>query len=148
MPPSDAYFRSFLYLLHTLIKLYYTKALSDPASSLARIELGSSGGQESHVLSFSNNLSRTWSVMLRRDNTFFKISHKTCLWCHHPHHMFQWRLWSLPYYGNWCHSEIVKENAPNTLFTIFLICLAQHAFELLQNTDSVRECLSLHNVVC
>ena len=34
LPPSDAYVRSFLYLLYTLIKLYYTKALSDPASSL------------------------------------------------------------------------------------------------------------------
>ena len=27
LPPSDAYVRSFLYLLYTLIKLYYTKAL-------------------------------------------------------------------------------------------------------------------------
>ena len=35
LPPSDAYFRSFLYLLYTLIKLCYTKALSDQASSLA-----------------------------------------------------------------------------------------------------------------
>ena len=35
MPPSDAYVRGFLYLLYTLIKLYYTKALSDPSSSLA-----------------------------------------------------------------------------------------------------------------
>ena len=35
VPPSDAYVRSFLYLLYTLIKLYYTKVLSDPASSLA-----------------------------------------------------------------------------------------------------------------
>ena len=34
-PPSDAYVRSFLSLLYTLIKLYYTKALSDQASSLA-----------------------------------------------------------------------------------------------------------------
>ena len=32
LPPSDAYVRSFLYLLYTLIKLYYTKALSDQAS--------------------------------------------------------------------------------------------------------------------
>ena len=32
---SDVYVRSFLYLLYTLIKLYYTKALSDPALSLA-----------------------------------------------------------------------------------------------------------------
>ena len=35
LPPSDAYIISFLYLLYTLIKLYYTKALSDQASSLA-----------------------------------------------------------------------------------------------------------------
>ena len=32
---SDAYVRSFLYLLYTLIKLYYAKALSNQASSLA-----------------------------------------------------------------------------------------------------------------
>ena len=31
----DAYVRTFLYLLYALIKLYYTKALSDQASSLA-----------------------------------------------------------------------------------------------------------------
>ena len=35
LPSSDAYVRSFLYLLYTLIKLSYTKALSDQASSLA-----------------------------------------------------------------------------------------------------------------
>ena len=35
LPPSDAYVRSFLYLLYTLIKLCYTKGLSDQASSLA-----------------------------------------------------------------------------------------------------------------
>ena len=35
LPLSDAYVRSFLYLLYTLIKLYYTKALCDLASSLA-----------------------------------------------------------------------------------------------------------------
>ena len=34
LPPSDAYVRSFLYLLYTLIKLYYTKTLNDQASSL------------------------------------------------------------------------------------------------------------------
>ena len=34
LPLSDVYVRSFLYLLYTLIKLYYTKALSDQASSL------------------------------------------------------------------------------------------------------------------
>ena len=35
LPPSDVYVRSFVYLLYTLIKLYYTKALRDQASSLA-----------------------------------------------------------------------------------------------------------------
>ena len=35
LPPSDAYVRSFPYLLYTLIKLYYTKALSNQASPLA-----------------------------------------------------------------------------------------------------------------
>ena len=35
LPPSDAYVWSFLYLLYTLIKLDYTKALSDQALSLA-----------------------------------------------------------------------------------------------------------------
>ena len=35
LPTSDVYVRSFLYLLYTLIELYYTKALSDQASSLA-----------------------------------------------------------------------------------------------------------------
>ena len=35
LPPSDAYVRSFLYLLYILIKLYYTKALSNQALSLA-----------------------------------------------------------------------------------------------------------------
>ena len=35
LPSSDVYVRSFLYLLYTLIKLYYTKTLSDQASSLA-----------------------------------------------------------------------------------------------------------------
>ena len=34
LPPSDANVRSFLCLLYSLIKLYYTKALSDQASSL------------------------------------------------------------------------------------------------------------------
>ena len=35
LPPSDAYVRSFLYLLYTLITLYSTKSLNDQALSLA-----------------------------------------------------------------------------------------------------------------
>ena len=35
LPPSDAYVRSFLYLLYTLINFYFTKALSNQASSMA-----------------------------------------------------------------------------------------------------------------
>ena len=34
LAPSDVYVRSFLYLFYTSVKLYYTKALSDQASSL------------------------------------------------------------------------------------------------------------------
>ena len=50
LPLSDAYVRSFLYLLYTLIKLYYTKALSDQASSLAPDWILLLGGQESWCL--------------------------------------------------------------------------------------------------
>ena len=35
LPPSDVYIRSFLYLFYILIELYYTKAMSNQASSLA-----------------------------------------------------------------------------------------------------------------
>ena len=35
LPTSDVYVRSFLYLLYTLIKLYYTKAVNNQASPLA-----------------------------------------------------------------------------------------------------------------
>ena len=35
LPPSDVYVRSFLYPFYTLIKLYYAKALSNQALSLA-----------------------------------------------------------------------------------------------------------------
>ena len=34
LPPSNVYVRSFLFLLYTLVKLYYTRALSDQALSL------------------------------------------------------------------------------------------------------------------
>ena len=47
LPPSDAYVKSFLYLLYTLIKLYYTKAQIDQASIWPQIEFFFSGGQES-----------------------------------------------------------------------------------------------------
>ena len=50
LPPFDAYGRSFLYLLYMLIKLYYTKALSDPAGLWPWIEFVSSEGQESWCL--------------------------------------------------------------------------------------------------
>ena len=47
LPPSDAYVRSFLYLLYTLIKLYYTKLWVIKPRLWPRIEFFSSGGQES-----------------------------------------------------------------------------------------------------
>ena len=58
LPPSDAYARSFLYLLYTLIKLYYTKALSDQASSLAPDWILLLQGPRILVSRFNNNLSK------------------------------------------------------------------------------------------
>ena len=63
LPSSDAYVRSFLYLLYTLIKLYYTKALSDQASSLAPDWILLLRGPRIPALWFDNNLSlweRVW----------------------------------------------------------------------------------------
>ena len=67
LPPSDVNVRSFLYLFYTLIKLDYTKSLSDQASSLASDEF-SSGGQESQRLSwFSNNFPLGGSSRILQD---------------------------------------------------------------------------------
>ena len=57
LPPSDAYVRRFLYLLYTLIKLYYTKALSNQASSLAPDWILLLRGPRILALWFNNNLS-------------------------------------------------------------------------------------------
>ena len=57
LPPSDTYVRSFLHLLYTLIKLYYTKALSDQASSLALDWILLLPGPRIQTLCFNNNLS-------------------------------------------------------------------------------------------
>ena len=53
LPPSDAYVRSFLYLLYTLIELYYTKALSDQAPDWILLLRG----PRIPALWFNNNLS-------------------------------------------------------------------------------------------
>ena len=50
LPPSDAYVKSFLYLLYTLIKLYYTRLCAIKPHFWPRIEFFSSGGQESQCL--------------------------------------------------------------------------------------------------
>ena len=60
LPLSDAYVKSFLYLLYTLIKLYYTKALSDQASSLA-LDYSPLEAKNPGVFSISNNLS-SWGL--------------------------------------------------------------------------------------
>lgn len=62
LPPSDAYVRSFLYLLYTLIKLYYTKALSDQASSLAPHWILLLWGPRILASWFNNNLS-SWGLV-------------------------------------------------------------------------------------
>ena len=61
LPLSNAYVRSFLYLLYTLITLYHTKSLSDQAPSLAGPRLNSSplDAKNPWVFAlFSNNLSK------------------------------------------------------------------------------------------
>ena len=50
LPPSDAYVRRFLYLLYTLIKLYYTKFWAIKPHLSPQIEFFSSGGHESRSL--------------------------------------------------------------------------------------------------
>ena len=50
LPHSDAYDRSFLYLLYTLIKLYYTKLWAIKPRLWPQVEFFSSGGQESQCL--------------------------------------------------------------------------------------------------
>ena len=57
LPPSDTDVRSFLYLLYTLIKLYYTKALRDQASSLAPHWILLLRGPRIPASWFNNNLS-------------------------------------------------------------------------------------------
>ena len=47
LPPSDSYVRSFLYLIDTLIKFYYTKLWVIQPYLWPQIEFFSSGGQES-----------------------------------------------------------------------------------------------------
>ena len=60
LPPSDFNVKSFVYLFYILIKLYYTKALSDQAFHWPRIEFLSSRGKESWSLSqLSNNISES-----------------------------------------------------------------------------------------
>ena len=64
LPPSDAYVRSSLYLLYTLIKLYYTKARSDQASSLAPDWILLLWGPRILASWFNNNLSELCIQML------------------------------------------------------------------------------------
>ena len=71
LPPSDAYVRSFLYLLYTLIKLYYTKALCDQASSLAPDWIFLLWGPRIPASWFNNNLSFVW----------YHTYHKLCIRC-------------------------------------------------------------------
>ena len=63
LPPSDVYVRSFLYLLYTWIKLYYTEALSSQASSLALDWILLWRPRILESLWFNNNLS-TWNNRL------------------------------------------------------------------------------------
>ena len=92
LSPSEVYVRSFLYLLYTLIKLYCTKALSDPALLIGP-GLNSSPPEAKNpgVFSrFSSNLSITfridWFWLLAVQGTLKRLlqhhsSKASILWC-------------------------------------------------------------------
>ena len=73
LPPSDAYVRSFLYLLYTLIKLYYTKALRDQASSLAPHWILLLRGPRIQASLFNINLSLSQLFSEKLFSSLFKI---------------------------------------------------------------------------
>ena len=77
-PPSDAYVRSFLYLLYSLIKLYYTKALSDQAWSLTPDWILLLQEPRIPASWFNNNLS-PWKRCTQYASKFGKLSsgHRT-----------------------------------------------------------------------
>ena len=79
LPSSDASVRSFLYLLYTLIKLYYTKALSVKPRLWPRIEFFSSGGQESRCIHVIQQQPFKTSIFLQKE-TFglVKMIHTHC----------------------------------------------------------------------
>ena len=77
LPPSDAHVRSFLYLLYTLIKLYYQKLWVIQPRLWPRIEFDSSRGQESRRFIVQQHLS--CSTMISSKEICYKI-----LNC--PHH--------------------------------------------------------------
>ena len=77
LPPSDAHVRSFLYLLYTLIKLYYQKLWAIQPRLWPRIESDSSRGQESRRFIVQQHLS--CSTMISSKEICYKI-----LNC--PHH--------------------------------------------------------------
>ena len=62
-PPSDVCVRSFLYLLYTLIKLYYKKALSNQASSLAPDWILLLWGPRIPVFTWFNNNLSSWGLI-------------------------------------------------------------------------------------
>ena len=84
LPPSDAYVRSFLYLLYTLIKLHYTEALSDPSCLWPRIEYASSGGQESRHLIVQqqpvNFMAKRWGNNGNSERLSFLGLQNHCRW--------------------------------------------------------------------
>ena len=89
LPPSDAYVRSFLYLLYTLTKLYYTKALSDPALSLApdwihllqrpRMLASYHSATTFHSQDWTKKKQKLWTSQLQtlKSKLWSKISQKT-----------------------------------------------------------------------
>ena len=76
LPPSDACVRSSLYLFYTLIKLYYTKALSDQALSVAPDWILLLRGPRILGLWFNNHLSEALRSATPQDTN--KGTVRTC----------------------------------------------------------------------
>ena len=77
---SDAYVRSFLYLLYTLRKLYYTKVLSDQASSLALDWVFLLRGPESQCHDTTTTFQNCGKFLKRWEHqTTWSASWETCM---------------------------------------------------------------------
>ena len=127
LPPSDAYVRSFLYLLCTLIELYYTKALSNQALSLApdwipllqRPRIPASFTAQQQPFRMMETKSRSWSswrqwkvIRSWTEEELYSISQLDLALLHPPlkTSIQQWRIESLLCVRHCSGSETITVN--------------------------------------